>query len=135
MEKLYFNEAVYAAKQQFILTHCRNVQLCKNCSSWSKKGCTDPNYPKGKLLTTDKNAAVVDRPKNNNASCAFDHSHGKFRLRVNNPDIGQKTVGFIKHSDHIEACLIFIKDYPYINTQEEYETFKTEFQEFKTTLD
>lgn len=131
MKKFVFNEAVYTAKLNFIQQHCMHISQCKGCSNYNPKtGCKDPAYIKERLMTPVDMKHV--RPKVNHVSCSFDHSHGKYRVRLNTPDLGQKTVCFVRHEVNVEAVVNFIRSWDnYIDGELEYSKMKNGLEYFR----
>lgn len=124
--RMIFDIDVYNMKKQFI-QRCMKIPTCAQCSKYDKKeGCQDPGYIKKRLLRDidlETDSSLME--KANRVSCSFDHAHGKFRMRLNNRDLGQKTVAFCVEQTSTGAIMEFVRKWPkYIGDEAEYSRMK-----------
>jgi hypothetical protein len=149
MKKYVLNEEAYLTKMNFVHRHCLYIESCRKCHIYNnKKGCQHPDYVKQRLLkeidSEDENSQIIpikpepirrnskNKPRVNYFSYAFDAERGRFRVRINNPDIRQKAVCFCKNEESAEEIIHFLHLWPvYIVNEEEYAKMKAELINFR----
>ena len=134
MGEMYFNKAVYEAKKNFIM-QCL-AERCIDCKLWSGKKCTHPHYITEHLLSEiPVRKTDIERLKANHISCGFDHANGRFRIRLTNTELGNKTAALLRSEDEAEIVAKFIQEWPeYVDTEEKYICLKNELNKFRKEL-